>query len=152
MSHSSYWHLLQSVPISDPDGFFAFLDKMEKTENYDAMPVLFRWSMYEKTKQEDRRSRTTEKVYSFSGLYPEKSTDPKRVYGDESNGRYGINHFELTEEHLKWIAELSQFVDGPIEFIVFEEGWPTLDAGYVTFVKAEKGKASSTPMQLKESK
>ena len=149
MSHYSHWHLTDDVDIKDIDGLRAWLDELAKTEKWDGMVSLIRIYEYERVTSETSKQKIVEKRYSFTGFYPEQKPDKDKDDYYYSNGIYGINHFEpRNPEHLDFIAKLGSFMSEEMSFFVFEEGWPTMDAGYATYVVTEAGKATATPLQL----
>ena len=140
MSYYSKWHLMsedESVMIHNPEGFYNWLEGLVDPHNFAGMQSLIRHGVFEDVTEETIREKVTKKNHYFSGFYTAGE------YGAEN-----INHFDpRDDEVVAFIGVLSRFTD-ELVFLVENEGWPTLDAGFIYLVKAKDGEATATSMYL----
>jgi len=122
-----------SVEVEDIVGLKQFLKEQDQIPRPESLVYVYS----KETVVEDTELRTVkEKQWFFSGF-------------ELKSGDTNINHFPPTEDALGWLAGISQYLSGKVEFIVLDEGDPRLDVGWATLVEAEKGVAKATPLELR---
>ncbi len=140
MSYYSKWHLIhedESVVIHDPEGFFNWLEGLVDPHDFAGMRSLIRYGIFEDVTEETLREKVTKKHHYFSGFYAE-----------DGYGATSINGFDPSENNVvAFIAKMSKFTD-ELVFLVENEGWPTLDPGFIYLVNATDGQAEAIPMRL----